>query len=305
MKYRRLGKTELRVSAIGLGTWQYSGDWGKAFSTPEVCSIIDRAHDFGFNLVDTAAGYGDHLAEKMLGEAIKNHRDQWVIVSKFGREFWPIERQHVDCRPKSVLRQLEDSLRALQTDCIDVYLMHSMENRFAEDDRVWTLLDKAKRDGKIKHFGISLPPRDEDNIYQTRLAVQFGCDVIECVYNRLDRTAEDGTFYIAREHDMGVLARVPLAQGYLSGKYRPGSVFRDVRANYYDVKTNYERLSRAQEIIAHEVPEGINPANWALAWSVAHPAVAACIAGFKSITQLEDGARAGELIDGGHPLSVS
>lgn len=304
MKYRRLGKTDLRVSTIGLGTWQYSGDWGKTFTTQEVCSLIGRAQELGFDLVDTAAGYGDHLAEKMLGEALKGCRDRWVIVSKFGREFWPIDRQHIDCRPRSVLRQLEDSLRALQTDCIDVYLMHSMENRIAEDDRVWTVLDKAKRDGKVKHLGISLPPRDADNIYQTRLAVQFGCEVIECVYNRLDRTAEDGVFYIAQEHDLGVLVRVPLAQGYLSGKYRPGNVFTDVRANYYDAATNYERLSRAQEIIAHEVPTGMDPADWAMAWSVAHPAVGACIPGFKSITQLEAGAQAGDLPDAQHPLSI-
>lgn len=217
MKYRRLGKTELRVSAIGLGTWQYSGDWGKTFTEEEVCALFARARELGFNLVDTAAGYGDHLAERFLGKALAGQRDQWVIVSKFGREFWPIGRQHVDCRPKSVLRQLEDSLRALRTDCIDVYLMHSMENEIASNDAVWTVLDKARSAGKIKHLGISLPPRDKDNIYQTELALQYGCDVIECVYNRLDRQAEDGVFYKAMDNDLGVLARVPMAQGYLSG----------------------------------------------------------------------------------------
>ena len=88
MKYRRLGKTELRVSAIGLGTWQYSGDWGKTFTEEEVCALFARARELGFNLVDTAAGYGDHLAERFLGKALAGQRDQWVIVSKFGREFW-------------------------------------------------------------------------------------------------------------------------------------------------------------------------------------------------------------------------
>ena len=304
MKYRRLGKTELRVSAIGLGTWQYSGDWGKTITEEEVCALFARARELGFNLVDTAAGYGDHLAERFLGKALAGQRDQWVIVSKFGREFWPIGRQHVDCRPKSVLRQLEDSLRALRTDCIDVYLMHSMENEIASNDAVWTVLDKARSAGKIKHLGISLPPRDKDNIYQTELALQYGCDVIECVYNRLDRQAEDGVFYKAMDNDLGVLARVPMAQGYLSGKYRPGSVFTDVRAGYYDADTNYDRLSRAVEIIRHEVPQGVAPSEWAMAWSVSHPAVAACIPGFKTIAQLEGGARAAALLTDDHPLSV-
>lgn len=140
----------------------------------------------------------------------------------------------------------------------------------------------------------------------TQLAADRGCEVIMALYNRLDRNAEDGTFYVCQDRDMGVLARVPLAQGYLSGKYKPGATFsaNDVRASYYDSATNFERLHRAQQIIAHEVPEGVAPAEWAMAWCLAHPAVSACVPGFKSVQQLENGLRAAELVNSAHPQSL-
>ena len=306
MKYRKLGKTGLRVSAIGLGTWQYCGDWGKTFSAVEVEGILRRAGELGFNLVDTAAAYGNHASERLLGQALSGRRNEWVVVSKFGRFRNPDGSSGLDFRPQSVLAQLEDSLRALRTERIDVYLLHSGTSVDVASDELWTALDKQRQAGKIGHFGISLPPAVDENIRQAQLAAERGCEVVMALYNHLDRNPEDGTFHVCRDNGLGVLARVPLAQGYLSGKYKPGAVFakNDVRAGYYDEATNSERLARAQQIIRHEVPQGVAPAEWAMAWSVRHPAVSACIPGFKSIEQLESGARAAELIEPGHPLEL-
>ena len=89
MKYRRLGRTGLRVSVVGVGTWQLSGEWGQSFTQREVDRLLGRAADLGVSLVDTAGCYGDHLAEKLVGAAIRQERDDWVIATKFGHRFHP------------------------------------------------------------------------------------------------------------------------------------------------------------------------------------------------------------------------
>lgn len=309
MKYRKLGKTNLKVSAIGLGTWQYCGDWGKEFTDEEVKAILDRAHELGFNLIDSAAGYGpNHLSECMVGKAIKGQRDNWVLSTKFGRYRTGKTEESVVCdfSAAAVQGQLEDSLRAFQTDCIDVYLMHSAPTDQIDNDDLWTMLDKAKIAGKIKATGLSLEAGLANNYHHVELAEKFGCGVIELVYNALDNGPEKDTLPLCQKLNMGVLARVPLAQGYLSGKYKPGTVFdkSDVRSYYYSKEVTDERIAKAQEIIAREVPEGVSPAQWAMAWSVKNPAVAACIPGFKNIAQLEGGAAASELVTDDHPLAV-
>ena len=87
MKYRRLGKTELKVAVVGIGTWQFGGEWGKRFTQQEVNSLLGRARELGFNLIDTAACYGDHLSELLIGRAIRADRERWIIATKFGHKF--------------------------------------------------------------------------------------------------------------------------------------------------------------------------------------------------------------------------
>ena len=308
MKYRTLGKTGLRVSAIGLGTWQYCGDWGKEFTVEEVKGILDRAQELGFNLIDSAAGYGpNHLSETMIGEAIKGNRDKWVLSTKFGRYRTGKGEDTVVCdfSADAVKGQLEDSLRAFQTDCIDIYLMHSAPTDQIDNDDLWTMLDKAKQAGKIKNYGLSL--QGAKTLLHTRMAETVGCSVVEMIYNALDSApGTDGTLAFCKEVNMGVLARVPLAQGYLSGKYKPGATFdkSDVRSYYYSEDVTQQRIARALKFIEENVPEGVKPSHWAMAWAVAQPAVGACIPGFKSIEQLEDGAKAAEYIFGNHPLAA-
>lgn len=308
MKYRVLGKTGLRVSAIGLGTWQYCGDWGKEFTNEEVKGILDRASELGFNLIDSAAGYGpNHLSETMVGEAIKGSRDKWVLSTKFGRYRTGKGEDTVVCdfSADAVKGQLEDSLRAFQTDCIDIYLMHSAPTDQIDNDELWTMLDKAKQDGKIKNYGLSL--QGVKNLLHCEMADLFGCSVVEMIYNALDSApGTNGTLDFCQKAELGVLARVPLAQGYLSGKYKPGAKFdkSDVRSYYYSEDVTQKRIAAALEFIEKNVPANVTPSHWAMAWSVAHPAVGACIPGFKSIAQLVDGAKAADYIFSNHPLTV-
>jgi aryl-alcohol dehydrogenase-like predicted oxidoreductase len=138
MKYRRLGNTDLKVSVVGLGTWQFGGEWGKRFSQPEVNQILGRAKELGINLIDSAECYGDHLSESLVGKAIRQDRDDWVVATKFGHRFiGHLEREDL-WSPEEVRKQLEDSLRALRTEPIDLYQFHSGGDDAFDNVALWT-----------------------------------------------------------------------------------------------------------------------------------------------------------------------
>ncbi|HTP58240.1 MAG TPA: aldo/keto reductase, partial [Spirochaetia bacterium] len=144
MMYRTLGSTGLKVSVVGLGTWQLGGEWGKQFTPEEVNGIFDAAREHGITLVDTAECYGDHLSERLVGGAVKADRDRWIIATKFGHRYTtPLERDQL-WAPADVQRQLEGSLAALAVDAIDLYQFHSGPNAVFENDALWTMLDKQK-----------------------------------------------------------------------------------------------------------------------------------------------------------------
>lgn len=294
MKYRILGKTNLQISVIGVGTWQFGGEWGKDFTQQEATAILSRAMDLGINLLDTAECYGDHLSEALIGQAIKAQRKDWIIATKFGHKFLGYMHRSEPRTPKDILQQLEDSLKALQTDYIDVYQYHSVRNNEFDDEGVRKVLQDAKRAGKIRHIGSSISP--PDNIHQTDGASAADVETIQVIYNRLDRRAEAAVLPSCLRQSLGVLARVPLASGLLSGKYKPGATFQkgDVRHDQDPAKIDAQ-LKEVQKIQRDEVPAGINMAQWALAWCLRHPAVHCVIPGCKDVAQVESNAKAADL----------
>ena len=168
MKYRRLGRTGVPVSVIGVGTWQFGGEWGRAFTQDEVDGVLGSAKEFGINLIDTAECYGDHLSEALIGRAIRGQRDAWVIATKFGHKFHGNFDRTLHYSAAEVRVQLEDSLRALGTDHIDLYQMHSAKDPAFDQPDLWEMLGRQVEAGKIRHFGLSISPND--NIYQTNRA---------------------------------------------------------------------------------------------------------------------------------------
>ena len=302
MKYRRLGQTGIKVSVIGIGTWQYGGEWGKTFTDSEVSGILGRGLELGFNLIDTAECYGDHLSEELVGKATKVNRHEWVIATKFGHKFDGLFKRQQIWDTQGVLKQLDESLAALQTDYIDLYQFHSGSDALFNNDELWEALRQQVKAGKIRHLGVSIG--SNENVYQTNAAPQVGAETIQVVYNRLDRNPEADVFPACIRNNLGVLARVPLASGFLSGKYKPGAIFgsEDVRSNR-DREELDARLRLVADIQKTEVPEGQDMAQWAMAWCLQHAAVSACIPGFKNIAQLESGARAADLdlVSDAHP----
>jgi aryl-alcohol dehydrogenase-like predicted oxidoreductase len=185
------------------------------------------------------------------------------------------------------VEQLQRSLRALRTDYVDLYLFHSGDDEVFDNDELWAALNDQVHEGAIRFLGVALGA--SDNLRQTARATSVGACVIELTYNRLNRAAEAVVFESCREQDLGVLAREPLANGYLSGKYRPGAGItgaNDWRTTI-DQREMQDRLDAVERIRVSEVPSGVPMAAWAIAWCLRNPAVAAVVTGTKSVEQLE------------------
>lgn len=298
MQYRILGKTGLSVSVVGIGTFQLGGAWGKAFTQPEVDAIIAAGRETGLNLIDTAECYGDHLAEKFIGNAIRTDRQKWILATKFGHRRLSLKKREDLWSVNEVRIQLEDSLRALQTDYIDLYQFHSGPNTAFDNDDLWTMLQKQVQAGKIRFLGISVSTGNiEFQRYQTERAGQVGASVIQVRYNRLIRSAEQTVLPSCRLQGLGVLARVPLESGFLTGKFTHGTSFSpdDTRFKKYDADTISRMITDVRKIKEKDVPEAVPMPAWALAWCLKHPAVTSVIPGCKTPEHIRQNVLAADL----------
>jgi aryl-alcohol dehydrogenase-like predicted oxidoreductase len=298
MRYRILGSTGLRVSVIGLGTWQYGGEWGRTFSQAQADAILDKAGELGINLIDTAECYGDHLSERLIGDYLSRHdRHLWFVATKFGHHFNRFMDRTEDFSAAGVRQQLEASLRALRVETIDLYQFHSGTDSQLFNDDLWTMLAEQKRAGKIRHLGISILGKGGEA--QAREAQRLGAEALQVIYNRLDRRPEQLYFPHAREHNLGILARVPLASGLLSGKYRAGATFpaNDWRSTFEAEKVRKD-LAEVERIRQTELPAGVPMAQWALAWCLKNPQISAVIPGCQDPAQVASNAAAADLETG-------
>jgi aryl-alcohol dehydrogenase-like predicted oxidoreductase len=288
MIFRTLGKTGLKVSAISLGTWQFGGEWNKTFTQNEVDELLDTAAAGGINLIDTAECYGDHLAESLIGNYLsRRDRTKWFVATKFGHKFLGFNNRQWEMEPHTVLRQLDLSLQALKTDYIDIYQFHSGSNELFDQPNLWEVLLKQKEKGKIRFLGISISSKADS--YQAINASKVGADVLQILYNRLDRRAEKDFFPYAQEQNLGVLVRVPLAGGFLTGKYKTGCTFpkTDIRSTYPTEKI-ISWIKEAEEIQKNEIPPGVSFSQWAIAWCLKNPIVHSVIVGCKTLDQLKN-----------------
>jgi aryl-alcohol dehydrogenase-like predicted oxidoreductase len=296
MKYRILGSTALRVSVVGIGTWQLGGEWAHNYSQAEADAIFDKGAELGINLLDTAECYGDHLSERFIGDYLsRRDRSRWIIATKFGHRFNSFMNRTDDFSVNGVREQLEASLKALRVETIDIYQFHSGSDALFQNQELWTMLAEQKRAGKIRHLGVSILGKGSE--LQAHEAGQVGAEVLQVIYNRLDRRPEQTVFPHAEQNNLGILARVPLASGLLTGKFLPGAVFKagDVRATFDRTKLDKD-LAEVERLRQIEVPAGIPMGQWALAWCLKNPLVSCVIPGCKDPAQVEANAKAAELL---------
>ena len=290
MQYRRLGKSNLKVSALCLGTMMFADQTERA----EAQSIVAHAREHGVNYIDTADVYSVGAAEQMVGELLKGQRDEWVLATKLGN---PMSRR-INERHFSrswMLRALDASLQRLQTDHVDILYLHRDVNGMDLEEPL-RALETMLRDGKIRYWGVS-NYRGWRIAEMVRIAGQIGLPapvVCQPYYNLLNRMPEVEVLPACDYYGIGVTPYSPVARGVLTGKYPPGQPpAQDSRAGRGDkriAETEFreESLVIAQKLKAHAEGKGVTLAQFATAWVLAHRAVSSVIAGPRTLKQWQD-----------------
>ena len=277
MKRRRLGKTELRVSEVGYGAWQLGSSefWGE-MSDEQALTMVSEAVESGCNLFDTAPNYADTNSERLLGEALKGFRDQVVLVSKFGH----VPNGDTDFSEEWMWKSLHGSLERLQTDYLDIFLLHSPPPECQDGSHpIWEAMRKAQQQGKIRFYGASL---DYASQISTCLDTADG-QVVEALFNILHQDARRA-FDLAKRKDVGLIAKVPLDSGWLCGTYTAQSRFAGVRSRWSaaEIRQRAELVNQLSWLIE----DGTPLSQKALAFVLSYPAIASVIPGARSHAQL-------------------
>jgi aryl-alcohol dehydrogenase-like predicted oxidoreductase len=290
MRYNHLGKSNLRVSALCLGTMMFGDQTEQA----EAARIVAHAHDNGVNFVDTADVYTKGASEQMLGTLIKDSRHDWVLATKLGNPM--SERPNEAHYSRSwMLREVEASLRRLQTDHIDICYMHRDYDGMDLEEAIRALGDMV-RSGKIRYWGVS-NFRGWRITEMVHLAARLGVPppvVCQPYYNLLNRMPEVEILPACRHHGIGVAPYSPIARGVLTGKYLPGAApdptTRAGRADKRMVQTEFrpESLVIAQTLAQHAQARGVTLAQFATAWVLANGIVSSVIAGPRTLAQWQD-----------------
>ena len=279
MKLRPFGNTGMSVSEIGLGAWQLANpDWG-VNDRSEALRIIQKALEAGCNFFDTAPGYGRGRSEELLGEGLKSVRKEVIICTKFGHTAEGV----TDFSTNAIRPSIEASMHRLQTDYLDIVLMHNppremMDGRVASQ---YEEFEKLKAAGKIRDYGVSLDWREEvEMVVDTTKS-----KALEVFFNALYQEPLPA-FQKAQENGVGIIVKVPLDSGWLSGRYRGGHQFNDIRKRWPP-----EVVARRSELVeqfANLIPKGTSMAHAALQFILAQPQVSTIIPGAKNAEQVLD-----------------
>ncbi|MDZ7705648.1 MAG: aldo/keto reductase [Trueperaceae bacterium] len=296
MEYTRFGKTDLHVSKVCFGTWQQGGDWG-SFEVEQAQAAMRRALELGINFFDTAQAYGFGKAEQILGEAlkdeIKERRDELVLATKGGLRMEDGELLR-DSSPEWLRKGVEDSLRFLGTDYIDLYQIHwpDSDRPFEEMAEV---LDGFVKEGLIRYVGVS----NYDEKQMAAFEKGRKLDALQPPYHLFRREVEERILPYAYEHDVGVLVYGPLAHGLLTGKYDPDEEFSEddwrSQSDIFQGETFRRNLAVVDKLDAFAAERGYDVTQLAVAWVLANPAVDVAIVGARKPAHIEGTAPASDI----------
>src|SRR5580692_11734635 len=270
MQYRNLGRTGIKVSPYGLGALMFATSVGNPDPGDSI-PIIHKALDAGINLVDTADAYGD--SEEVVGRALKGRRDNVVLTTKVGRPMGTDPNQQGASR-RWIMTAVEDSLRRLQTDHIDVYQIHRPDPDTDIGETLSALTDLV-RSGKIRAFGTSAMPAS--NLVEAHwVAERRGLDPFRTdqpPYSILNRSIEREVLPVAQQYGMGILVWGPLGQGMLTGRVRKGQPTDLRRAHLFRHLNDERRIDVVEQLIPLAEKAGLPMTHLALAFTIAHPGV--------------------------------
>jgi aryl-alcohol dehydrogenase-like predicted oxidoreductase len=301
LEYRNLGQTGMRVSEISLGTWAFRGDWGTV-SEDDAYAALNRGVELGVNFLDTADVYGDGRSEKLIGRLLKDRpNDEILVATKAGRRLDPHVPEGYDYDNLSAF--VERSLKNLGVDALDLLQLHCPPTEAYRQDSTFEALDRLQEAGKVRYYGVSV-----EKVEEARMALNYpNVKTVQIIFNVFRQKLAEEFFPLAEERNVGILARVPLASGLLSGKMSADRAFtEDDHRNFnregqaFDRGETFSGVDFETGLLAAEelkelVPQGHTLAQFALRWILMHPAVSCAIPGGKNPAQVEDNIAAAEM----------
>jgi aryl-alcohol dehydrogenase-like predicted oxidoreductase len=300
MNYRTLGRTGWKVSDVSFGAWAIGGAWGHV-SDEDALAALHQAIDSGINFIDTADVYGDGRSECLIARLKKVRKDQIIVATKAGRR---LPRQTVEGYSRENLTSwIEDSLRNLSTDTIDLLQLHCPPTEVYYRPEVFAILDDLVKAGKLRYYGVSV-----EKVEEALKAIEFpNVQTVQIIFNCFRQRPAELFFRQAKQKQVGILARVPLASGLLTGKLRRDSKFEaDDHRNFnrhgaaFDVGETFSGVDLdigldAVEQIRALLPAGCSMAQFALRWILMFDAITCAIPGGKRPEQVADNCRASAL----------
>jgi aryl-alcohol dehydrogenase-like predicted oxidoreductase len=293
MQHRDLGRTGIRVSAIGFGAWAIGGaaeasgvplGWGRT-NDDESLAAIRRARELGVNFFDTADSYGFGRSESLLGIVLSRRRPDVVIATKVGIVRTSSGEMRKDFSKQHIFHAVDGSLKRLRTDYIDVYQMHNPTLEDLRREEIQEAMEMLQDQGKIRFWGVSVSTIEEG----LEIVRNGWGHTLQVLYNALNQAPERELFPAAKEKGYGVIARVPLASGLLTGKFRTDSAFaaNDIRQNFLTPRRLEEAMPRVDEVKAIIGGTARSLADGALRFVIANDAVSTTIPGARNARQVE------------------
>jgi aryl-alcohol dehydrogenase-like predicted oxidoreductase len=301
MKYRNLGKTEFKVSEISLGTWQLGARWGKPFNEKVAVDTLNRAIDLGVNFIDTADKYSDGLSERFTAKVVKNRKEQTYVATKCGRRLSPHTSEGYN--DKNIRGFVEDSLKNMGVDKIDLIQLHCPPTDVYYRPEVFETLDRLKEEGKIRFYGVSV-----EKVEEAIKAIEYpGLATVQIIFNCFRQRPASLFFKEAKKKNIGIIVRVPLASGLLTGKFTKETVFEkgdhrffNREGKYFDKGETfagipYELGLEAVERLKKIFPNKEKLALYALRWVLMFDEVSCVIPGASSVEQAEANVHASDM----------
>ncbi len=300
MHYRKLGRTGWDISEISFGSWAIGGDWGQT-EDKESLSALNKAVDLGVNFFDTADVYGDGRSEKLLAKLRHDRNERIYIATKTGRRLTPHTAEGYN--RKNLTSFVERSLKNLQTDTIDLLQLHCPPTEVYYMPEVFGVLDDLVKDGKLQYYGVSV-----EKVEEALKAIEYpNVQSVQIIFNMFRHRPSELFFEQAKKNKVGILARVPLASGLLTGKLKDDSKFEKGDHRFYNRNgesfdrgetfsgVDYNTGLKAVEELKSTCPAGMSLTQFALRWILMFDAVTCAIPGAKRIEQVEENIKTTDL----------
>jgi aryl-alcohol dehydrogenase-like predicted oxidoreductase len=300
MHYRELGRTGWRVSDVSFGAWAIGGAWGDVDDS-ESLAALNKAVDCGVNFIDTADVYGNGRSERLIAKLKRDRKEEIVVATKAGRRLSPHTAGGYD--ESNLTGFIEDSLRNLATDCLDLVQLHCPPTEVYYQPEVFDILDRLTQAGKIRYYGVSV-----EKVEEALKAIEYpNVQSVQIIFNCFRYRPAELFFAQAKQKKVGILARVPLASGMLTGKMTRESQFaQDDHRNFNRHGESFDRgetfsgvdydvALEAVDAIRQLLPPGVSMAQFALRWILMFDAVTCAIPGGKTPKQVADNTAASDL----------